>query len=124
MTSSQKRKGDAYEHALRAHLANGGFAVSRTRAGYERDYGDLHILGDGHGPAVIVQSKNQPNWNGMVGGWVTATQLQRDQAGARHGFLVVKRRGIASPGRQFVIKELDDELALLREAGYANSPPP
>lgn len=122
MSNPQKNKGDVFELALRAHIAECGFVVSRTRAGYERDHGDLHILGDGHGPTVIVQAKNQRAH--ALGEWLTHTALQREHAGAKHGVLVVKRRGVGNPGRQYAVMELDDLLALLREAGYADGPPP
>jgi hypothetical protein len=121
VSNPQKNKGDVFERVIRDHLADGGFAVSRTRAGYERDHGDLHILGDGHGPTVIVQAKNHRAH--ALGEWLTHTALQREHAGAKHGVLVVKRRGVGSPGRQYAVMELDDLLALLREAGYAGGEP-
>jgi hypothetical protein len=117
VTNPNKTKGDVFERLLRDHLAAAGFLVSRTRAGYERDYGDIHVLGDGHGPTVIFQAKNHRAH--ALGEWLTATALQCDQAGARHGVLVVKRRGVGAPGRQYAVMELDDLIALLREAGYA-----
>ena len=117
MVNPQKRKGDTFEIALRNHLGDAGLLVSRTRAGYERDHGDIHLLGDGHGPPVIFQAKNQREMR--IGEWLTVTALQRDQAGAKHGILVVKRRGVGAVGRQYAVLELDDLVALLREAGYA-----
>lgn len=123
MTSSQKRKGDVFELALRAHLADRGFAVSKTRAGYERDHGDLHILGDGHGPTVIIQAKNRVDMS-KLGAWLRAAVEQRTAAQARHGIVVAKRVGIGAAGRQYAVMELDDLLALLREAGYATGDKP
>ena len=119
MSNPNKVRGDVFERVLRDHLAETGFTVARTRAGYERDHGDIHVLGDGHGPTVIVQAKNQRAH--ALGEWLAGTVLQRDQAGARHGVLVVKRRGIGAAGRQYAVMELDDLLALLREAGYGTS---
>jgi hypothetical protein len=121
VTSSQKRKGDSFECAIRDHLDASGFDVERTRAGYERDYGDLHIMEpdevEPRRASVIIQAKNHRAH--ALGEWLTATALQREHAGARHGVLVVKRRGVGAPGRQYAVLELDDLLALLREAGYA-----
>jgi hypothetical protein len=133
VTSSQKRKGDSFECAIRDHLAAAGFDVERTRAGYERDYGDLHVMvtdppattPDGtltmhrevRRPAVVVQAKNHRAH--QLGEWLSQTAQQRNEANAPHGVLVVKRRGVGAPGRQYAVLELDDLLALLREAGYA-----
>jgi hypothetical protein len=121
VSNPNKARGDRFEMDVRDHLAAAGFDVERTRAGYERDYGDLHVMsGDAEyrKPAVIVQAKNHRAH--ALGEWLTHTALQREHAGARHGVLVVKRRGVGAAGRQYAVMELDDLLALLREAGYAN----
>ena len=117
MTSANKTKGDVFERALRDFLGEAWFLVSRTRAGYERDYGDIHVLGDGHGPSVIFQAKNHREMR--IGAWLEQTTEQRQEAGAKHGVLVVKRRGVGAPGRQYAVMELSDLVELLREAGYA-----
>ncbi len=119
MTNANKAKGDRFEMTLRDHLAASGFDVERTRAGYERDYGDLHIMtGEAtRAPGVVVQAKNHRAHS--LGEWLTATAEQRACTSADHGVLVVKRRGVGAPGRQYAVMELDDLLALLKEAGYA-----
>lgn len=125
MTNANKNRGDVFERVIRDHLDLSGFAVRRTRAGYERDAGDLHVLVEtqyGWRPKVIVQAKNRAAMR--FGEWLTGLVQQRDEAKASHGVLVVKRRGVGAAGRQYAVMELDDLIALLREAGYANGPPP
>ena len=117
MSHPNKTKGDVYERALRDHLAAAGFHVERTRAGYARDHGDLHIgPRPGQGPAVVVQAKNVARTD--LAGWLAQLAQQTADAGAEHGVLIVKRR-MTGPGRSYAVMELDAMLALLRAAGYA-----
>lgn len=118
MTSANKVKGDVFERALRDHLAAAGFDVERTRAGYARDHGDLHIR-PGHRAGVIVQAKNHARL--ALSEWLTGLRTQLVDSGADHGVLVVKRRGIGDPGKSYAVMELDDLLALLRAAGYGEA---
>ena len=114
MTSTQKAKGDAWERAVRDHCRDHGFPwTERTRAGYERDHGDLHLV---PGPAVIGQAKNHARIN--LPEWLAQLAEQVTDCGAEHGFVVVKRRGVADPGRGYAVQELDAHLRLLRAAGY------
>jgi hypothetical protein len=115
-----KVKGDRFEIALRDHCRAAGFEVERTRAGYARDHGDIHLGVTPSGPAVIVQAKNVREWR--LSEWLREVAEQRDAASAQHGFAVVKRRGVVDPGRQYAVLELDWLLALLREAGYGATP--
>lgn len=114
MASTQKNKGDAWERAVRDHCRARGFPwTEKTRAGYARDHGDLHLV---PGPAVIAQAKNHarlclPEWLGQL-------DEQIADSGAEHGFLAVKRRGVTNPGRAYAVLELDALLRLLRAAGY------
>ena len=117
MTSANKVKGDVFERALRDHLAAAGFDVERTRAGYTRDYGDLHVsVGPGGAPGVIVQAKNHARL--ALSEWLTGLRAQLVDSRAEHGVLVVKRRGVGDPGKSYAVMELDDLLGLLRAAGY------
>lgn len=120
MSHPNKRKGDAFEIVLREHCRAAGFDADRTRAGYARDHGDLHLAATPAGPQVIGQAKNVRAIN--LAEFLRDTAEQRDAAGARHGFAVVKRRGVADPGRSYAVLELDWLLALLREAGYGSTP--
>jgi hypothetical protein len=120
MSHPNKIKGDRFEIALRDHFRAAGFKTDRTRAGYARDHGDIHLDATPAGPQVIVQAKNERRID--LPGYLRDVAEQRDAAGAEHGFAVVKRRGVGDPGRQYAVLELDWLLALLREAGYGGPP--
>ena len=114
MTDPNKAKGDAWERAVRDHARTHGFPwTERTRAGYARDHGDLHLV---PGPAVIAQAKNHARL--CLPEWLRQLDEQVVDSGAEHGFLVLKRRGVGDPGKAFVVVELDAHLRLLRAAGY------
>jgi hypothetical protein len=116
MTSSQKRKGDLWETAVREYLQAHGFPwTERTRAGYERDWGDLHLVPT---RAVIAQAKNHQRID--LPGWLDELAHQVTEAGAAHGFLVVKRRGVGDVGRSYAVTELAAQARLYREAGYGS----
>ncbi len=116
MTNPSKVKGDVWERAVRDHLAAAGFDVERTRAGYTRDHGDLHVGPRvGRGPALIVQAKNHSRID--LAGWLTQLGAQTADARADHGVLVVKRRQCGA-GRAYAVMELDALLGLLRAAGF------
>lgn len=116
VTNPNKAKGDRFEAALRDYLAAEGFSVDRTRAGYERDHGDLHIH-DGYGNhRAIVQAKNVKAWN--IAGWLRQLREQLAAGRGEHGVLVVKRPGVADPAQQYAIVEFGEYARLLRQAGY------
>lgn len=114
MPNPNKIKGDMFERAVQAYLQKNGFPwCEKTRAGYERDTGDLHLV---PGPAVIAQVKNRAKWE--VPAWLAGLQNQVRNAGARHGMLVVKKPRVSDPGQSYVVMELAAVVELLREAGY------
>lgn len=118
MSNPNKRRGDAFELAVQDHLQANGFPwTEKTRAGYARDHGDLHLV---PGPAVIAQAKNFTRIR--LPEWLAELAEQVEHADADHGFLVVKRRGVADPGRSYAVLELDSLIALLRAAGYGTAP--
>jgi len=114
MTSTQKAKGDRFEAAVRDHCRDHGFPwTERTRAGYERDHGDLHLT---PGPGAILQAKNCRTWR--LAEWATELAEQQEASGAEHAALVVKRPRVGDPGKAYAVLELDALLRLLRAAGY------
>lgn len=114
MSNPNKARGDAYERAVQDYLQANGFPwTEKTRAGYARDHGDLHLL---PGPAVIAQAKNHNRIT--LPEWLAQLEDQIADAGADHGFLAVKRRGVGDPGRSYAVMELAALVRLLRTAGY------
>ena len=117
MTNANKAKGDTFERSITNYLVARGIDAVRTRAGYERDYGDIHIrrADTSVWPSAILQAKNHRTWK--LAEWVRGLARQVEEAKALHGALVVKRPGISAPGAQYVVMELDEWLSLLRAAG-------
>lgn len=116
MVNRNKIKGDKAERATKAALARLGFPwTEKTRAGYERDAGDLHLV---PGPAVIAQVKAWATYAWAE--WFTGLAAQIEQSGADHGFLVLRRPGMSDErGEEFIVAmRLRDFTRLLRSAGY------
>jgi Holliday junction resolvase-like predicted endonuclease len=112
MANPNKKKGDAYERAVRDHLNETGLHVERTRAGYQRDAGDLHVLNTDGTVHATIQCKNTSayDWNN----WLPALEQQRQEAKASYAVLVRKRRGIADPGQSTATMTLRDMARILR----------
>lgn len=123
VTNASKKKGDLFELAITRYLVARGIDAVRTRAGYERDYGDIHIRRSATSvwPAVALQAKNHRAWK--LAEWIAALPAQVAEAKALTGALVVKRPGVTDPGRQYVVVELDAYLELLDNAGLTEEVP-
>ena len=115
MANPNKNKGDQYERDILALCRTAGFTwAERTRPGRREDEGDIHLT-----PGVILQTKDvsTPNWRT----WLAELANQINCARARHGILVVKRRGTGGrPPLHLAVMPLDAMLELLREAGWTN----
>lgn len=117
MANPNKAKGDRWESAVRDYLRANGFPnAERTRAGYAKDHGDVHL----DGPTVIAQAKDHARH--ALPEWLTQLAEQTADAGAAHGFLAVKRRGVGDPGKSYAVMELAALVRLLRAAGYGDDP--
>ncbi|MFC9514609.1 hypothetical protein ACFTSD_02655 [Nocardiaceae bacterium NPDC056970] len=118
MTNRNKAKGDRYERDVRDFLRGHGFpGCERTRAGYERDAGDLHLDPVvGVGPGVIAQCKDHktPNWSEFLEG--LAEQIGESRAEV--GFLSVKRSRPGKAPLNLFVMPLEAGVELLRRAGY------
>ena len=116
MPNRMKQKGDRAEVAVRTVLRALGFPwCERTKAGYERDAGDLHLV-----PGVIAQVKNvrTPRW----AEWLEGLDAQVAEAKADIGFLVWKRVGVgdARAGEWLAVMTVEEMAVLLRRAGYGH----
>ena len=118
MANPNKAKGDQFEWDLikvandpLGRLAEARLIVERTRAGYERDEGDLLVLTPDRQRLATLQAKNrrERKWSE----WLAATERQRVTARARFAALVVKRNGIGDVGRSYVISTVTGYLDLL-----------
>jgi hypothetical protein len=123
MPNRNKIRGDAYERAGRDFFRANGFpGAERTKAGYERDGGDLHLDPViGMAPGVIGQSKDvvTPQWKE----WIAKLREQIVNANAEVGFIIWRRRGIPDVGEHLVIMPAREFSMLLRRAGYGDPLP-
>jgi len=116
MTNPNKRKGDRAEAAARDwYRTHGHPGTERTRAGYTRDAGDLHL-----GPGAMAQVKDwsRPAWSE----WLAQVAEQKAEARADVAWLVVKRRGIGDPGQWLAVMTVEQHNELLRAAGWGDAP--
>lgn len=117
MTNPNKRKGDRTEMSARSWYRLSGFPwAERTRAGYMRDAGDLHVS-----PTAITQVKNCRvlRW----AEWFQQLQEQKIEARADVAWLTVKRPGMgdAQVGQWLAVMTVEDHAALLRAAGHGTA---
>lgn len=118
MPNANKRRGDWAERVTQDVLQELGFPwCQKTRAGYQRDLGDLHLV---PGQMVIAQVKNvrTPLWSS----WLDDLHEQMANAEADHGFLVWKRSGVGeSRAKEWLaVMTLEQMALLLRRAGYGS----
>lgn len=118
MTSRQKARGDRYERDVRMLARMYGFpGAERTKAGYERDSGDIHLHPQiGHGPGAIIQCKDvkTPNWTQ----WFEQVEQQKVEAAADVAFISWKRSRPGKAPLHLAILPLEEMFTLLRRAGY------
>ena len=114
-----KAKGDRAEMVARDFFRLNGFpGTERTRAGYTRDFGDLHLS-----PGALVQVKDcqRLRWSE----WFTDLEEQIDSHGADVGFLMLKRprMGSAQVGQWLAVMPVERMTRLVRAAGYGTPLP-
>lgn len=104
MSNPSKAKGTAAETALLRYAHQNGFPhADRQPLRGNRDQGDLALC-----PGVVVEVKNhsgmpalgQPS-AAVLAQWMNQTEVERTNARAAIGLLVVKRKGTTDPGRWF-----------------------
>ncbi|MDE8648145.1 hypothetical protein PXH69_24565 [Rhodococcus qingshengii] len=118
MTSRMKAKGDRYERDVRMLARMNGFpGAERTKAGYERDAGDIHLDPRmGLGPGVIIQCKDvrTPVWTE----WIEQLALQQEESKADFSFIALKRSRPGKAPLNLAVLPFEHMLTLLRLAGY------
>jgi len=118
VSNPNKIKGDWAERVIKAALRGLGFPwTEKTRAGYERDLGDLHLV---PGQLVIAQVKNvrTPRWLE----WMADLETQKANADADVAFLVWKPGGLgeARADEWLAVMPVREMAVLLRRAGYGH----
>lgn len=117
MTNSHKDKGDRWERdtieVLARVLGPYGLTVERTKAGYPRDGGDVHVLTPSGQVLATVQCKswNQTEWN--LPQWLGNLGVQRAEARARFGVLALKRPRVADAAHGYAMTEIETWAVML-----------
>lgn len=114
MTKS-KQKGTAFERQIADYLGRWWPYADRAPLTGNKDRGD--IAGT---PGIVWECKNAKRLE--LAAWLTETEIERENAQADVGILVVKRRGTTKPGDQYAILRLEEVVDLLIEAGYTEEP--
>lgn len=112
--SASKAKGTKAESALVSYLRTQGFPhVERRALSGVNDKGDVAGC---HG--LVFEMKNVKTY--AIPAWLKETEIEKDNAGADFGVLVVKpnRIGLNSPEKFWAVMSLEDMVALLHAAGF------
>ena len=119
--SKAKQKGTAAETALVRFLQGQGFPGAERRAlgggGAGEDLGDITGI-----PALCMEVKNHATYK--IPAWIKETEIERINAKADFGILVVKPNKIGMTpdkvGQWWAIMPMQMMMDLLRDAGYGN----
>lgn len=119
MVHPSKRKGDRHElatlAALTEALAGTGLIVEKTRAGYERDGGDLHILTPDRAVLFVVQCKDVAVNRWAFPEWLRDLAAQRETSHCARGFLSVKRSRVLDATQAYAVADMAAMAALVVE---------
>ena len=119
--SKAKQKGTAGETALVRFLQGQGFPGAERRAlgggGAGEDLGDITGI-----PALCMEVKNHATYK--IPAWLKETEIERINAKADFGILVVKPVGVGMTpdkvGQWWGIMPMQMMMDLLRDAGYGD----
>ena len=110
MTTPEKAKGSQFERDVAQYFRDNGFPYCERRygAGATLDKGDI----TGLGPEIVIECKNHKSLD--LSGWIGEAERERDNAHAKYGIVVSKRRnkGVANA---YVVLTLADFVELWKE---------
>jgi hypothetical protein len=120
MTGRHQIKGDRHERAVETVLgpllAPELLVERQTRAGYNRDAGDVHVLtARRQSVLATLQCKDWPQSQWRLPEWLRALDTQRAFAHADHAVLVLKRARCADAGDAYALADLQGYARLLGE---------
>lgn len=120
MGNKAKAKGTSFEVLVRDYLISKGFIhAHRPALSGGKDTGDINgLIRKDDLRKVAVQCKNQKAF--QLSQWLNDTVEQAERLGGAVPVLVVKRpgKGEKALGESYAVLQLDDLVALLREAGF------
>lgn len=111
--ASAKAAGSRHERSvadyLKAHVSR---FIDRMPKYGAKDRGDVANVETFNEQPVAVETKD---YGGRLeaGTWLKEAETERLNLGAIAGLVIAKRRGITDPGRQIVLMEVDDLVAIL-----------
>ncbi|WP_281265436.1 hypothetical protein [Curtobacterium sp. 9128] len=113
--SSARKAGQMFERSVANYLRDelDDRIDIRPKNGRD-DRGDIGGVRTPRGERVVLECKNHQSMS--LGSWLAEAERERGNDDARIGLVVHKRRGIGSPGEQFVTMTLADLVTLLRGA--------
>lgn len=115
--SKAKQKGTAAETAVVRYLNQNGFPTAERRAlAGINDKGDVTGI-----PGLTIEIKAAKEYK--IPAWLKETAVEGINAGTEFAILIMKPvgKGETSVGDWWVIKPLEQEIKLLRDAGFGNS---
>lgn len=113
MSNSMKKKGSAFESAVRDYANSQGHKAYRPAQMGAGDIGDVHIDG-----RACVQAKDTASHR--FGEWLQDVEEQRARAGLAFGVVVAKRRR-HPVADAYAVTTLETYLSLLRRLDMAES---
>lgn len=111
--ASAKAAGSRHERVIADYLAEHvSRFVDRMPKYGAKDRGDIGNVETFNQLPVAVEAKD---YGGRLeaGAWLKEAETERVNLGAIAGLVIAKRRGITTPGRQIVLMEVDDLIAIL-----------
>ena len=109
--SKQRAKGTAFETSIVRYLQQWWPYAERRALHGGADQGD--ITGT---PGIVWECKNHNTLK--LSEWLRETETERENARAKVGVLIAKRRGVADPGEQYAVVPLRVMAQLLKDAGW------
>lgn len=114
--ASAKAAGSRFERSIADHLAGViDDRIDRRVKSGARDRGDIggvRLSPALRGGRVVIETKD---YGGRlnVSTWLGEAAVERGNDDAVAGLVIAKRRGVTAPGRQIVLMEVDDLVALI-----------
>lgn len=117
MPNPNKQKGDRFERAVLLVAQEKFPDAFKTRAGFLDDRGDVVL---DKSCRFILQAKDCASKPWFV--WLDELDKQKHNAGAIHGAVVVKRRGISDAGEGLAVMRYRDLINLAYELPHVVIP--
>lgn len=113
MSNPSKKRGTAAEVALLLWLHHNGHPEAvRNPPGGRVDVGDLRCEEPEMNMPVVIEVKSVKDLARGIAEGLAELDVEKSNAGAEHGVLVVKRRGVADPGGWLAIRRVADDPEL------------